>query len=90
MAKLAAHGTEVARLDVTRTVPDIEYRVVLSYRSDGHVLRNLNGAGWKLYQRVRKPKVSYTDAMLKLARRQHDDYLARSGDTVVNAYTVSV
>lgn len=73
MAKLSAHGYEVARLTKSLTLDHggglgtTEYRVVLSFRSDGHIMRNLTALGihdtryggspdhtygWKLYKKL--------------------------------------
>jgi len=45
MAKLSAHGTEIARLKTESCD--------LSYRSDGHILKSF-GSGWKLFLRFKK------------------------------------
>jgi hypothetical protein len=82
MAKLSAHGYEVARLTKSWTLDhggdlgSTEYRVVLSFRSDGHVMRNLTALGihdttyggspdhtygWKVYKVIRKNGKAVTD-----------------------------
>ncbi len=69
MAKLKAHGYEMLRMarDYTETneFGPILYRETLSYRSDGHIMRNLkflqtspyaegwHDFGWKLYQKLK-------------------------------------
>lgn len=66
MAKLSAHGYEVARMETSESYgTDTEYRTIYSFRSDGYVLRRLvalnihaNGSphhdyGWKLYRRLK-------------------------------------
>lgn len=77
MAKLSAHGYELARVEFQQVVEHTDgtdsttYRVILSFRSDGHIMRRLvalnihdtryGGSphadfGWKLYKRF-KPEV---------------------------------
>lgn len=66
MAKLSAHGYEVARFETLESLgTETEYRVVYSFRSDGYVLRRLvalnihavgsphHDYGWKLYRRLK-------------------------------------
>lgn len=48
MAKLSVHGQELLRVELMTSR--------LSFRSDGHVLRNY-GSGWKLWKRL-KPKTN--------------------------------
>ncbi len=69
MAKLSAHGTEVARLKKVQVIAGTRYHVTLSFRSDGHIMRNLEARdihdttyggsphhvyGWKLYKKLGK------------------------------------
>jgi hypothetical protein len=89
MAKLSAHGDEVARLDITRTVPDAEYRIVYSFRSDGHVLRNLNNGGWKLYKKLTKDGNDITRRMVKVAHSFAADAEARGNDTTIDDFQCS-
>lgn len=88
MAKLSAHGTEVARLDVTRTMPEIEYRVIYSFRSDGHIMRRLaiGSDGWKLYKRLKDPKRDTAARMRNLADQYLASHEARSESTI-NSFT---
>lgn len=96
MAKLSAHGDEVARLDVTRTVPDIEYRIIYSFRSDGHILRRMCSTdvvgfdtGWKLYKKLKRdPQRDTIARMVKVAERFSTDALVRE-DTIVDNFSVS-
>jgi hypothetical protein len=87
MAKLSAHGSELARLIRTLTYSDGEIaweRVELSFRTDGHILKKrvlhwrtgvLAGEshdyGWKLHKRTRDRKPS-ADAVLRIAERKRD------------------
>lgn len=42
MAKLSAHGYEVARIKYRDKLgTDTDYEITLSFRSDGHIMRNL-------------------------------------------------
>lgn len=86
MAKLSAHGTEVARLDITRTVPDREYRIVYSFRSDGHVLRKLGDDGWKLWKRLSDPERDTISRMLDQATLYKAGSDQRE-DTSINSFT---
>lgn len=63
MAKLSAHGHEVARVVIERNLPDHRHETHYSFRSDGHVLRRIVGLdihapgsrtdyGWKLWKRL--------------------------------------
>jgi hypothetical protein len=80
MAKLSAHGTEVARL-VTESD---DYITHYSFRSDGHILRRIVGKnvhpdrpvgdpsrthdwGWKLYKKLQEPKRDTAARMTRLA-----------------------
>lgn len=91
MAKLSAHGTEVARLVVERTLPDHRHETHYSFRSDGHVLRRIVGLdihapgsrtdhGWKLWKRMPSPDPARLRAM---AEEWRDDIEASDGDRVV-------
>lgn len=72
MAKLSAHGYEVARVKFADDLgTDTQYEVTLSFRSDGQIMRKLkalnihNSAyggsphhdyGWKLWKKLKDPK----------------------------------
>lgn len=95
MARLTAHGYEVARLDITRTMPDMEYRVIYSFRSDGHILRRQCSteargfdSGWKLYKKLRNPQSETQRRMAKIARAFADDAKDRGNDTTINAFSL--
>jgi len=95
MAKLSAHGYEVARLTKSARVGDTDYKVVLSFRSDGHIMRNLTALnihptgnphhtyGWKLYKRVKGdvPKAERADMLRNIARQWRDQSAAK-GDLI--------
>jgi hypothetical protein len=94
MAKLSAHGDEVARLDITRTVPDAEYRIVYSFRSDGHVMRRMCSTdragfdgGWKLYKKLKDPKRDTVRRMRRVAQQFVLDYDPRE-DTTINDFNI--
>ena len=67
MAKLSAHGTELARIDA------ITARY--SIRSDGHILRN-GGSGWKLWRKTRNP-VEYAEKAIARQANLAENYPAR-------------
>lgn len=100
MAALKNHGYEVARLTKSMQVPRdddtvTDYRVVLSFRSDGHILRNLTALnihdttyggsphhtyGWKLYKKLSDRKpLMGIPARMKGIARQWRDQSAASG-----------
>ncbi len=88
MAKLSAHGYEVARLVKRWNPRGTEYIVHLSFRSDGHVLRRLvaqnihdttygasphHDYGWKLYKKFQPdPKRNIVERVRKLAESYRD------------------
>lgn len=93
MAKLSAHGYEVARLTKSMTLAHTDgegftdYKVVLSFRSDGNIMRNLTalnihdttyGAsphhtyGWKLYKKLSAPGKDRVAAMRRIAASWRD------------------
>jgi len=63
MAKLSAHGTELYRYEGILST--------LSYRSDGYILRNHCGAGWKLWKRLKK-EVNPQDHADRIRREHHE------------------
>jgi hypothetical protein len=67
MAKLSAHGTELARIDAII--------VRYSIRSDGHILRN-GGSGWKLWRKTSNP-VDYAETATARQATLATDYPAR-------------
>ena len=87
MAKLSAHGFEVAR--VKRVAMDsagsdpyfTEMAYTYSFRSDGHILRKMTGRetdsgkihswGWKLWKKIRTD-VDTTSAFRKILRKWVD------------------
>lgn len=98
MAKLSAHGTEVARLKKVQVIASTTYHVTLSFRSDGHVMRNLEarnihdttyGAsphhvyGWKLYKKL-KASIKPADRREELLRlaRSFRDQSAEGGNVL--------
>lgn len=64
MAKLSAHGYEVARIKHRQTIGETNYEMTLSFRSDGHIMRNVKALnihahgnphhvyGWKLWKKL--------------------------------------
>jgi hypothetical protein len=94
MAKLSAHGYELARLTKSARIGDTDYKVVLSFRSDGHILRNLTALGihdtryggspdhtygWKLYKKLKAN--THAEALLPIAREWRDQSAA-SGNLI--------
>lgn len=74
MAKLSAHGTEIARLKLTITRPDEPpISTVYSFRSDGYILSKYNVAGWTIWKRFSDRKIT-PDRVLAFAERMRDRY----------------
>ena len=67
MAKLSAHGTEIGRVMFTTYAK--------AYMSDGVVLKNAGGSGWKIHGRI-KEGVTPTQAYENQKRHQ-EQYLAQ-------------
>lgn len=65
MAKLSAHGAELGRLE--------RIQDKIAYMSDGKVLRNFSGHGWKLWKKV---KAEYTPQQAwEMARANYENKL---------------
>jgi hypothetical protein len=77
MAKLSAHGYEVARVRITVVVPDAQVITELSYRSDGYILRKTTrdegplggryGGEWKVSTRFTDRKIT-PERIMRAAR----------------------
>lgn len=84
MAKLSAHGHEVARLSLTVTRPEGWTGDVYSFRSDGYILVNHkvslssgpHSYGWKIWKRFSDRAIT-AERVLAFAERMRDRYSER-------------
>lgn len=94
MAKLSAHGDEIARLVTEHEIPDAHYERHLSFRSDGHILKRTvvvhegrrTDSGWKLWKRL-SPGASEQRVPRTRAIAQRRAALAEADETLVKFET---
>lgn len=89
MARLSAHGIEIARIGTVRPIGEdgIERsETSYSYRSDGYILKRIviiyedgkrRDLGWKLRSKLKDAKRDTDARMLDIARRQAARFAVR-------------